>query len=278
MMKRIFLLFCVVLFSQLVNSQSLELGITGGVSLYSGDLSEDEFGLYFQNLKPAFGFFGRYNLNRAAALRFGFTHGQVQEQEDTPVNGGLFNRSFRSNISEFSLVGELNVLRLGAPGSTNLITYLFGGGAVFNFRPETFYDDSWIDLQPLGTEGQGLPGYAAPYKLTQFAVPVGAGIKIDMGSWMLSFELGGRKLFTDYLDDVSDASLLYRDILEGNGELAATLSNPTIDVNDPVDDGTPYKRGGPYKDWYYFGMMGISFDLGGGYGRNSGRNIGCPTF
>jgi hypothetical protein len=279
MMKRILLLLCVVPFLQVSNAQSFELGVVGGVSLYSGDLSEDEFGLYFQNLRPAFGFFGRYNLNRALALRLGFTHGQVQEQEDTPVRDGLFLRSFRSHISEFSLVAEVNVIRLGAPGKTNLITYLFGGGAVFNFRPETFFDGSWVDLQPLGTEGQGLPGYAAPYKLTQLAVPVGAGLKIDMGNWMLSFELGGRKLFTDYLDDVSNARLIYRDVLEGNGELAATLSNPAIDVTDPVDDGTPYVRGGEYKDWYYFGTVGLSFDIGGGYGgRNSGRGIGCPTF
>lgn len=277
-MKRILLLFCVVSLLQVANSQSLELGIVGGVSLYSGDLSEDEFGLYFQNLKPAFGFFGRYNLNRTLAMRLGFTHGQVQEEEDTPIPDGLFTRSFRSNISEFSLVAEVNVFRLGPPGGINLISYLYAGGAVFNFRPETFYDGSWIDLQPLGTEGQGLPGYEAPYKLTQFAVPVGAGIKIDMGSWMLSFELGGRKLFTDYLDDISNAPVFYRDILEGNGQLAAALSNPTIDVNDPVDENTRYVRGGKYKDWYYFGTVGLSFDLGGGYGRYSGQNIGCPTF
>ncbi|MCB0634179.1 MAG: DUF6089 family protein [Saprospiraceae bacterium] len=278
-MKRILLLFCVASLSQFANAQSsLELGIAGGVSLYSGDLSEDEFGLYFQNLKPAFGFFGRYNINRTLAMRLGFMHGQVQEQEDTPIEGGLFLRSFRSNISEFSFVAELNILRLGPPGGTNLVSYIFGGGALFNFRPETLFDGSWVDLQPLGTEGQGLPGYAAPYKLTQLAVPVGAGLKIDMGSWALSFELGGRKLFTDYLDDISDVKLRYRDILEGHGELAATLSNPTIDVNDPVDDDVSYVRGGPFKDWYYFGTVGVSFDMGGGYGRNSGRNIGCPTF
>lgn len=277
-MKQIMLLLCILCtLPQFVKSQSTELGIFGGVSLYSGDLSEDEFGLYFENLKPAFGLFGRFGLNKTLALRLGVSHGQVQEE--SPLRGSDdYMRNFRSNITEFALTAEVNLFRMGRTSNFEVIPFIFGGGAFFNFRPETQFDGNWIELQPLGTEGQGLPGYEAPYQLTQIAVPVGLGLKLDMGNWGMSFEFGGRKLFTDHLDDISNQTVIYRDVLEGNGELAAIISNPRAG-----DDGVPnptYNRGGKYKDWYYMGGVTLSFEVGGGGygGRRSGRNIGCPTF
>lgn len=278
-MKQIIIILCAICsINTLSYSQSTELGIMGGVSLYSGDLSEEEFGLYFENLKPAFGLYGRFNLNNVIALRLGVSHGQVEEENDLR-SSETYTRNFRSSITELALTAEVNLFRLGRPGSLQVIPFVFGGGAVFNFRPETYFDGNWVELQSLGAEGQGLPGYEAPYELTQIAIPLGVGLKLDMGSWAMSFELGGRKLFTDHLDDISSQEVNYRDVLEGNGELAAIISNPQIATDS--DGNQVYTRGGPYDDWYYIGGMTISFDIGngGGYGgRRSGRNIGCPTF
>lgn len=260
-----------------LNAQSTELGLMGGFSLYSGDLSEKEFGLYFENFKPAFGIFGRFNLNRTISLRLGVSHGQVNE-ENPSRSSDTYIRNFRSDITEFALTGELNLFRLGRTSNFQLIPFIYGGGAVFNFRPETEFDGNWIELQPLGTEAQGLPGYEAPYKLTQFALPMGLGVKLNMGNWAMSFEFGGRKTFTDHLDDISSQEVGYRDVLEGNGELAATISNPTVDSGE---QNTTYRRGGPYDDWYYIGGVTVSFFIGDGSGfgrRGSGKNIGCPTF
>lgn len=279
-MKQIVLILCAICaFSHLTKAQSTELGIMGGLSLYSGDLSEDEFGLYFENLKPAFGLFGRFNLNNTFALRLGVSHGQVQEE--SPLRGSEdYQRNFRSNITEFALTAEINLFRLGRTSNFQVMPFIFGGGAFFNFRPETLFDGNWVELQPLGTEGQGLPGYEAPYRLTQLAIPIGLGVKLDMGNWGMSFEFGGRKLFTDHLDDISNTLVSYQDVLEGNGELAATISNPQAGT-DGGEQNPSYNRGGPFKDWYYIGGVTLSFDIGGsgGYGRRgSGRNIGCPTF
>ncbi|WP_143473214.1 DUF6089 family protein [Flavilitoribacter nigricans] len=276
-MKQIILILSMVFaLGNLARAQSTELGILGGVSLYSGDLSEDEFGLYFENLKPAFGIFGRFNLSNTLAIRLGVSHGQVQEESDLR-GSDEYMRNFRSNITEFALTAEINLFRIGRTTNFQAIPFIFGGGAVFNFRPETLFDGNWIEMQPLGTEGQGLPGYEQPYQLTQIAIPVGLGLKLDMGNWAMSFEFGGRKLFTDHLDDISNASVSYQDVYEGNGELAAMISNP-IAGNDGEPNPT-YNRGGPFDDWYYIGGVTLSFDIGGGYGgRGSGRNIGCPTF
>lgn len=278
-MKQIVLIVCAICaLSQLPKAQSMELGVLGGVSLYSGDLSADEFGLYFENLKPAFGLFGRFNLNNTIAVRLGVSHGQVQEE--SPLRGSEdYTRNFRSNITEFALTAEVNLFRIGRTTNFEVVPFIFGGGAFFNFRPETLFDGDWVELQPLGTEGQGLPGYEAPYRLSQLAIPVGIGVKLDMGSWAVSFEFGGRKLFTDHLDDISSIPVSYPDVLEGNGELAATISNPRVGTGGNEEE-LNYRRGGPFDDWYYIGGVSFSFDIGGsgGYGRRSGRNIGCPTF
>ncbi|MCO6476268.1 MAG: outer membrane beta-barrel protein [Phaeodactylibacter sp.] len=260
-----------------LSAQGAELGIMAGGSLYSGDLSPKEFGLYTQDVSPAFGFFGRFNLGSAFALRLGLSLGKVSADD---FDHGREDRglNFRSNITEFALTGELNLFKLGSYQDRGVMPFVFAGVAVFHFNPEAEFDGDYIELQPLGTEGQGLPGYEEPYALTQIAIPLGLGVKFLLNETItLGLEFGGRKLFTDYLDDVSDTQANYFDILEGNGELAARLSRPTL--KDPGPETADYRRGGAFNDWYYFGGLALSFRLqggGGGFGR--GKGIGCPTF
>ena len=54
-------------------------------------------------------------------------------------------------------------------------------------------------MQPLRTEGQ-----AEAYKLGQIVIPFGGGARYKLNrNFDLGLELGFRKTFTDYLDDVS---------------------------------------------------------------------------
>ena len=54
----------------------------------------------------------------------------------------------------------------------------------------------------MGTEGQGIDGFGEKYKLTQFAIPMGAGVKIAVTERLnIGLEAGVRKTFTDYIDD-----------------------------------------------------------------------------
>ena len=281
-MKRTLLITVVLAFAlpilRPLQAQSTELGILAGGSLYSGDLSPKEFGLYLEDVSPAFGFFGRFNINQALALRLGLSLGKVSAND---LNHGRADRglNFRSNITEFALTGEVNLFKLGSYQDRGVMPFIFAGVGVFHFNPEAEFDGDYIELQPLGTEGQGLTGYEAPYQLTELAVPVGLGVKFLLNETItLGLEFGGRKLFTDYLDDVSNTLVNYFDVLEGSGELAARLSNPTL--KDPSPDTADYRRGGKFNDWYYFGGITLSFHLqgggGGGFGR--GKGIGCPTF
>jgi hypothetical protein len=56
----------------------------------------------------------------------------------------------------------------------------------------------------LSTEGQGIYPDKKPYSLWQPTIPFGGGVKFAITENLrIGFEIGLRKLFTDYLDDVS---------------------------------------------------------------------------
>lgn len=270
------LFFACILFisvSAALTAQKTEIGLMGGVSLYNGDLAPLEYIDYLKEVNPAFGIFGRVNINPYFSVRAGLTQAKVTGDDINAFpNRGL---NFRSNITELAFTGEFSPFQLGGQRARVVTApYLYGGVAVYRFNPQTLYDNNWIDLRPLGTEGQGLPGYEEPYSLTQIAVPLGAGIKFTFRqSWSLGIEFGARKLFTDHLDDVSSAEVNYLDVLTGNGTLAATLSNPSI--KEPAD--ATYRRGGEFLDWYYVGGVTLSFRLSETKSR-SGRGLGCPEF
>lgn len=257
-----------------LQAQSTEIGLMGGVSLYSGDMSPADLNGYLNELHPAFGAFGRFNLNKFLSLRAGISQAKVSGNDANTEYPDRM-RNFRSNITELALTAEFSPFQLGgARAKVVTAPYLFGGAAVYRFNPQTLYDNNWIDLQPLGTEGQGLAGYEAPYSLTQIAVPFGLGLKFTFHqAWSLGMEFGARKLFNDYLDDITNIEVNYLDVLTGNGSLAATLSDPTI--KEPQD--VTYVRGGPFNDWYGIGGITLSFRLQGAKNR-PGRGLGCPNF
>lgn len=269
------LIFLFLLSSIFTQAQKTEIGILAGVSLYSGDISPKEFGLYFQEFQPAVGFMGRINVSPTFSTRLSISFTKLTS-DDNEVGIPERGLNFRTNILEAALMGEVNIFRLGNPKSVLVVPYVMGGVGIYNFNPEGQLEDSWVELQPLGTEGQGLPGYEAPYKTTQLNIPLGGGLKfIFNDKWTLGFEMSGRKLFTDHLDDISGASVNYLDVLQGNGTLAAQFSNKNI--KSPEQGDVNYTRGGQYNDWYFFGNITLTFNIGRLQGVAGGRGIGCPN-
>jgi len=185
------------------------------------------------------------------------------------------------------LIGEFNILGYQPYNYTSTFSpYLFGGIAFFQFNPQGELNGQFFDLQPLGTEGQNLESIPerTPYKLSEFAIPFGIGVKYTLTETLnLGFEIGVRKLFTDYLDDVS---LTY----PGNDAFAAEgASLETIQLSNPGaaslgDNVAGLPRGdNDANDWYFIAGFTISFNfldngLIGGRKRSRGSKVGCPTF
>lgn len=276
-MTRMYLLAVMVVLAVQLRSQTLEAGITGGVSMYSGDLTPDGFALYLQEAHPALGFFSRMSLSNNIAARFAVNFAKVSGDDANTANAGRGLR-FQSELVELNSVLEWNLFKLGNSRYGEIFPYVFAGVGLFYMSPEAKLEDTWISLQELGTEGQGLPGYPDPYSPYQFQIPFGGGIKFKLSeNTTLALEFGARKIFTDYLDDTGSTPVNYLDIRDGNGKLAALFSNPNINPDDPGNAVLDYVRGSPYKDWYYLIGASLAFKLSD-KGPLSSRAFGCPKF
>ena len=164
-------------------------------------------------------FFGVAYKN-AVSLRLEGTFGKISGNDNvlrgvTDIAKERFNRNlnFRSYITDINLMFEVHPkfifidwpARDYAPSRTS--PYLLGGIGYFSFNPQTklLTSNAYIDLQPLHTEGQGFPESGIKnYKLNQFSLPLGAGLKYELSPLInLRAECVYRKLFTDYIDDLS---------------------------------------------------------------------------
>lgn len=269
-MKRLLLLACLLVsIIPMLLSQHLEAGIMLGGANYLGDLSNNSSAIYLKETKFAFGGMLRYNVNDYFTARLSLNLGRVSGA-DANVNNDQFvrerNLSFRSSITEVALTGEFNILGYQPNGLYSPISpYLFVGVALSHFNPKARYQGRWVKLQPLGTEGQGMPGFEDKYSRTTVAIPFGVGLKYALTDKInLGFEIGARPTFTDYLDDVSGAYVSYPELLAGNGELAAALGNRTGELKggEPVIVETGTQRGDDAKrDWYFLAGITVSYNF-----------------
>ncbi len=273
--------------SSSITAQSFEIGPQIGGMIYTGDLDPQTFSEQFQNLEFAFGAHLKYNINPYFAIRANFSKGNVSGR-DSISNADWQKRrnlSFESGITEFSLMIENNLFGFDiSPGSDKIFTlHAFAGIAVYKFNPRALYNGQYIDLQPLGTEGQGLPGYGEKYSLTQLAVPLGAGLKFKLTDRIsVGMEMSGRFLFTDYLDDVSGTYVAYEELQAGNGSLAANLAKRESEftgIDIPYSNATGDIRGkSDVNDYYLSGMVTFSYHFDGAGIFTDKNKIGCPTF
>ncbi|MDC0230852.1 DUF6089 family protein, partial [Aureispira] len=174
------------------------------------------------------------------------------------------NFNFKSELMEFSLMTEFNILPFNPRIQSQVFTPFIGFGAsIIQFNPTTNYNNQWIQLQPIGTEGQGLEGYPDPYKLVQVAIPVVFGLKYSIGEQInIGLEVGYRFTFTDYLDDVSTIYISPH-ILSQNSDLAVVLSNRTEEYTGfPANELIGNRRGNSNNfDAYIVWGFQLSFNL-----------------
>lgn len=265
-MKSIVILAMFIASPFFVKSQYLEIGAMGGTTNYLGDLAPTAFSP--SSTLPAGGFFVKLNLPRFVSIRAHYMRGGLagNDKHSLEESRRIRNLHFKTTINEWALLAEFNLFGYEPERLRRQFTpFGYFGIAVFNFNPQTEYQNVWYDLQPLGTEGQGIEGYPKPYALTQFAIPFGGGLKYAIDEHLnLSVEFGFRKTFTDYIDDVSTDYVFRDDLLASNGELAATLANRTGEYlnSEPMDYQTGIQRGDPKdNDWYLYGAVSVSYNF-----------------
>jgi len=266
-----FLLFIPVVMQATTPLSRTGIGISAGVSNYIGDL-DDNFVPRFST--PGVGVHLIHSFSRYVSLRVAYYHGWLQASDAQGHLNNMQGRniSFRSHLDELSAVLRIKFTDLRPRGRRFAILepYVFGGVGYFHFNPRAQYNGTWYDLHSLGTEGQYLKygNNPAPYSLYQWCIPMGAGVEKSLnGHWVLGLECGFRKLFTDYLDDVSWNYPSKVQMTEEMGPVAAALSDPS-DRSQYPDGRYRYLRGNPeLKDWYCYTNIHITYYFASNDGR-----------
>lgn len=247
-------------------SQEWSADLFVGTAGYNGDLTKSS--LVIRSLKPAIGVNVRYQIHPYIALRGGLTYATVGGSDEYTKDSLLMlrNLSFQTSIIEASFVVEATLLD---PELFPNYPYLFAGIGGFRFNPYAYdRNNEKVFLRSLHTEGQGLDEYPdrKQYSLAQLCIPFGAGARFKISDqFSLGFEIGFRKLFTDYLDDVSntyaDGGVLKTKVGPKALEMAYR-GNEVGGLYDPFPpNGTI--RGNPKKDdWYYFGGLKLTWHIG----------------
>jgi hypothetical protein len=262
-------------------AQNLHVTVFGGFSNYQGDLQDKRFTL--KQSHAAFGAGFLYEITERLYARANVTFGKISGDDKYNNKNIARNLSFSSPITDIHLGLEYAILN---PYEHTLSPYVFAGISNYSFKPSAL-DTSGrkVYLQPLSTEGQGFYQGRKVYKLNQFAIPFGGGVKFSLSENIrVGVEVGLRKTNTDYLDDVSTTYVDQAILLANRGQLAVDMAFRGDELKNTAQaypaDGS--QRGGKSKDWYYFSGINLSFRLGankagGANGRGGKFQTGCPT-
>ncbi len=203
----------------------LEIGLGLGPMFFLGDLGGSKGigktfikDLDFPLTKFSKGIYLNYYPAEWFGIRVAGNLGMVEgDDAEAPAKGGdeedrkYRNLSFRSKISEAYVALEIYPTWFfekydGLQGK--LRPYIVGGLGMYKFDPEAKdpLTGQYIKLAPLHLEGQGFAQYPdrKPYELTQMNLLMGFGFKYYFKeNAYIGLEILHRKLFTDYIDDVS---------------------------------------------------------------------------
>ena len=274
-MKFLFSLIASTLVTVTTSAQGFNLDLFLGTSNYLGDLQEKRFTFNQAHLAGGIGL--SYDLTEKFSLRGGVMFGKISGDDKLGRNKAR-NLNFSSGLTEAHLGVQYYITPLG---QRSLTPYVFAGLGLYHFDPYT-HDTSGTKyyLKPLSTEGQGFIEDKEYYSLTKMAIPFGAGVKLSLSDKInVGLEIGFRKLFTDYLDDVSDVYVDRNLLLANRGEKAVELAYRGDEIKDGTftypDAGS--QRGSPQvKDWYYFTGLTLSYKLGGGNRKGDRAQWSCP--
>jgi len=221
--QTILLAFIISLCFQLNGQKGWEVGSWVGISNYFGDLNTS---FDFTEIGPAAGLIGRYNWNNRISSKMGLNYTFVYGDDADSPNSfeRRRNLSFRTDIVDFTGQMEFNFFPYIHGSQDYYFTpYLLGGVNFVYHNPSTEFEGERYSLRPLGTEGQAI---GEEYNLFTGGLVVGGGFKWDLNrDWSFNIEITLKRLFTDYLDDVSGTYPNSTSLRAIRGDIAAELSD-----------------------------------------------------
>ncbi len=258
------------------------LGELGGANQIGTFFVRD---LEFKATRPSTQIAIRYKFSKRFAVKGGYYYQLLSGNDKLTKEPFRNNRNlhFRSSIHEVSGQFEFfftkeqqgaryNIKNAKGMKNYNFQAYGFVGVGGIYFNPQAKYRGAWVNLQPLGTEGQGLVDGPKKYSRFTFVIPYGIGVKnaIDK-EWSVGLEVGIRKTFSDYIDDVSGVYYDNDALRAARGDMAADLADPSL-LNMPealggnsiggIQSAKGEVRGhSNHKDAYMFLNVTISYKI-----------------
>ncbi len=178
-------------------SQRSEFGFGVGAFNYTGDLVRN---YNILDYRPAGTAFYRNNISKVVSFRTSLTGGKLAASDKRPVDAFATKRAagFNLFLLEASTTFEYHFLDWrDSKRRLRFTPYLFAGFSLFIMSGNVQKNAEYSNVQP--------------------AIPFGAGIKYVLNPrWYLAAEIGVRKTFFDYLDNISDGDLSVKNYQYGN--------------------------------------------------------------
>jgi hypothetical protein len=275
---------------QSLQAQKHEVGLVFGAANFLGDLGgANHIGVPFLQdveptlFRPAGGFFYKYNLKKVVSFEVNVLATQVRGDDKLVSDGPVYsaywyrhyrNLNFKSLIASVSFNMQIDLLRYKNTykNHTYWTPFVGIGVGLFYMDPKASINGDWIRLQPLGTEGQGLPGHRQPYSLIQPNFPLTIGVKYQYNKhWKFELSCIHHLTLTDYIDDVStnyvDPAELYAHYDNSKAALIYALSKRSSELDPDNLYGTitspGEQRGNPKnKDSYFMVIFKVSYVFG----------------
>lgn len=276
--------------------KSLSIYGTVGLANYFGELCPTGECYTKSKFNIGFGSERRFNDYLSASINAQFY--RIEGSDAATGGNGKRNLSFRANNFEITAIGSFeflnyNSFRYLSRAEFPISMSVFLGGGITTNNPTALYKGEYVALRPLQTEGKS---YSAIVPVIPFGLTIGYRIN---NQFNVSLNAGYRKVFSDYLDDVSGSyqdpasitdpttrALAYRGIVRTEENAYEGMEGP---VNDPTYPyyGPGSNRGNSgtkdgyllisIKAEYFLPVSPFLFRKGGQKIRKSKSTLSVPT-
>ena len=189
-----------------LKSQIVEVGATGGLSYYIGDINPSK---HFLQSEIAYGGAIRYYQNLRWAFRIQYSRLNLTSSDEVANFRPERDLAFKSKVNDFAFIAEFNFFDYWTGSRNNYVSpYIFAGVSFLTFKST---DLTGRELQPMANEG-------VYYNTYSWSIPFGLGVKYSLTKRLgATLEWRMHKAFTDYIDDIEGYYLDIPEKQRGNG-------------------------------------------------------------